>query len=43
MAEQKKQVNTCPYAKKCGGCDYQGMEYPKQLATKETNVKGCVI
>lgn len=29
----------CPYAKKCGGCDYQGMEYPKQLETKQNNVK----
>ena len=29
----------CIYAKKCGGCDYQGMEYEKQLETKETAVK----
>ena len=29
----------CPYAKKCGGCDYQGMEYPKQLEIKQNNVK----
>lgn len=29
----------CPYAKKCGGCDYQGIEYKKQLEEKETNVK----
>ena len=29
----------CPYAKKCGGCDYQGVEYSKQLETKENNVK----
>lgn len=21
----------CPYAKQCGGCDYQGMEYSAQL------------
>lgn len=25
----------CPYAKKCGGCDYQGMEYKEQLAKKQ--------
>lgn len=36
---KKKNDTTCPYAKKCGGCDYQGIEYKKQLETKETNVK----
>ncbi|MBR2045121.1 MAG: 23S rRNA (uracil(1939)-C(5))-methyltransferase RlmD [Agathobacter sp.] len=35
----KKADNICPYAKKCGGCDYQGMDYKKQLETKEENVK----
>lgn len=35
----EKKNNTCPYAKKCGGCDYQGMEYIKQLETKEQNVR----
>ena len=25
----------CPYAKKCGGCDYQGMDYAKQLEKKQ--------
>ena len=30
---------SCPYAKKCGGCDYQGIEYKKQLETKEAKVK----
>ncbi len=34
-----KKNNHCPYAKKCGGCDFQGVEYAKQLETKETNVK----
>ena len=24
----------CPYAAKCGGCDYQGIEYSKQLELK---------
>ena len=28
----------CPYAKKCGGCDYQGMEYQKQLTMKQETV-----
>ena len=27
--------NECPYAKKCGGCDYQGMAYEKQLQQKQ--------
>ncbi len=26
-----KSDNVCPYAKKCGGCDYQGVEYKEQL------------
>lgn len=30
---EKNQV--CIYAKKCGGCDYQGIEYEKQLAMKQ--------
>ena len=25
----------CPYAKKCGGCDYQGLDYARQLAKKQ--------
>lgn len=36
---KKETGDICPYAKKCGGCDYQGMEYKKQLETKEANVK----
>ena len=35
----KKKSGLCPYAKKCGGCDFQGIEYKKQLETKEANVK----
>ena len=30
---------TCSYAKKCGGCDYQGIEYNKQLEMKTEAVK----
>ncbi|MCR5792428.1 MAG: 23S rRNA (uracil(1939)-C(5))-methyltransferase RlmD [Lachnospiraceae bacterium] len=30
----------CPYAKKCGGCKYQGTEYTKQLQIKTDEVKG---
>jgi len=35
----KKLEKGCPYAKKCGGCDYQGIEYKKQLQMKEEVVK----
>lgn len=31
--------NECPYAKKCGGCDYQGMAYEKQLQQKQQYMK----
>ncbi len=36
---RKKSDNLCPYAKKCGGCDYQGITYEKQLEMKQDNVK----
>lgn len=29
----------CPLAKKCGGCDYQGMAYEQQLKEKEKSVR----
>lgn len=28
----------CPYSKKCGGCDYSGTDYGKQLALKQKKV-----
>lgn len=28
----------CIYAKKCGGCDYQGVEYEKQLVMKQNAI-----
>lgn len=31
----KKQHSGCLYAKKCGGCDYQGISYKEQLARKQ--------
>lgn len=37
--KKKKIDGLCPYAKKCGGCDYQGMEYQKQLELKEESVR----
>lgn len=35
----KNKGDQCPYAKKCGGCDYQGIEYSKQLEMKEAEVR----
>lgn len=32
-------IAACQYAKKCGGCDYQGIEYSKQLAEKNAYMK----
>ena len=37
--DTKKQAAACPYAKKCGGCQYQGMDYEKQLNKKHREVK----
>ncbi len=36
---KKKPAAACPYAKKCGGCDYQGMSYEQQLQEKQTYVR----
>ena len=40
-AERQKN-NGCPYAKKCGGCDYQGTSYEKQLKEKQKLVQKYV-
>ena len=39
MEQKNKKNKMCPYAKKCGGCDYQGIEYKKQLEMKEDAVR----
>ena len=41
LKNQEKQV-ICPVAKKCGGCQFQGMPYEKQLEKKHRLVKECV-
>ena len=33
-----EQKNVCPLAKRCGGCDYQGISYKEQLAKKQRAV-----
>lgn len=35
----QKKESFCPYARKCGGCDYQGVEYEKQLKEKQALVQ----
>lgn len=34
----KNTTTTCPYAKKCGGCQYQGMDYAVQLKKKQKEI-----
>lgn len=40
--EQKQQMPVCPVYKKCGGCDYQGIPYKKQLKQKEARVRALL-
>lgn len=37
-----RKKNMCPAADKCGGCQYQGMEYSMQLAEKQKQVKALL-
>ena len=32
----------CPYASKCGGCDYQGIDYIEQLRIKQDHIDGLL-
>lgn len=34
-SKNNKNTTTCPYARKCGGCQYQGMDYTAQLKKKQ--------
>ena len=34
-----KEIDKCKYSKKCGGCDYQGLEYNEQLALKQKYIE----
>lgn len=38
-AHADKKDGSCVYAKKCGGCDYQGISYEQQLEMKQKNLK----
>ncbi len=35
-------LNICKNYKKCGGCQYQGLAYPKQLEKKQKNVEALL-
>lgn len=37
--QNNSQTDICPYAKKCGGCDYQGIPYEKQLSMKQKEME----
>ena len=36
---KKKECTACKVAKKCGGCQYQGVPYEKQLSEKQKSVR----
>ena len=40
--EKNAKQSICPVAKKCGGCQFQGIPYEKQLEKKRQLVKQCV-
>ncbi|MBR6478714.1 MAG: 23S rRNA (uracil(1939)-C(5))-methyltransferase RlmD [Lachnospiraceae bacterium] len=39
---KEQTLEKCPYAKKCGGCDYQGKAYEEQLSIKQKTVHGLL-
>lgn len=39
MISRKPAAGSCPYAKKCGGCDYQGISYEEQLKKKQSYIR----
>lgn len=45
MEEKKKQTESeaCKVAKKCGGCQYQGVPYKEQLKKKQKMVNSSVV
>lgn len=42
MRSSQKSCPACPVAKKCGGCQLQGVPYEKQLEKKRAYVRACV-
>ena len=42
MPEEKQNREQCPYAKKCGSCQYQGLSYEKQLQKKQKHAESLL-
>lgn len=42
-SEYRVKVPVCPFARKCGGCQIQEMEYSRQLQFKEEKVRGNLM
>ena len=42
IKNQAKKTEGCPYAKKCGGCVYQGKPYKEQLKLKQKTVSSLL-
>ena len=39
LVSRQSSDGSCPYAKKCGGCDYQGISYEEQLKKKQSYIR----
>ncbi len=39
QVKKTAEVSSCPIAKKCGGCQYQGIPYEKQLREKQKQIE----
>lgn len=39
LVSRRSSDGSCPYAKKCGGCDYQGISYEEQLKKKQSYIR----
>lgn len=39
---EKQQLEKCPLAKKCGGCEWQGISYQEQLKKKQKEVEKLI-
>ena len=40
--EKKKEIKNCPYMKKCGGCQLQGIPYGQQLEDKQKRAEELI-
>ena len=40
--KKERRIEICPYTKRCGGCDFQGIDYKEQLKKKEKILGKCL-